>query len=97
LRHAARVDGNQAEIVQALRVLGFDVDIVSREKKLYDIVVSGVPSWAPRPVAVRVEIKTDEKAQLTKDERLYWIDQKHRDNLIRAHSVEDVLRWFGKV
>jgi phage head maturation protease len=97
VRRAARTDFNQSDIVKDLRRLGFDVDIVSREKKLYDIVVSGVPSWAPRPVAVRVEIKANEKSQLTKDERLYWIDQRHRGNLIRAHSAEEVLEWFGKV
>ena len=96
MRYASKVDSNQAQIVYELRKLGFDVDIVSREKKLYDVVVSGVPVWAYKPVAVRVEIKASEKEPLTTDEAEYWQAQRHGENLIRAHCTEEVLRWFGK-
>lgn len=96
LRHAARVDANQVQIVSELRKLGFDVDIVSREKRLYDIIVSGVPAWSRRACAVRVEIKTDERAPLSPFEMEFWAKQKHRDNLIRAHSINEILKWFGR-
>ena len=96
LRYAARTDGNQTEIVDDLRKLGFDVDIVHREKRLYDVIVSGVPSWARKAVGVRVEIKTDPKEPLSPFEMEYWAKQKNRDNLIRAHCTGDVLRWFGR-
>jgi len=57
MNYAAKSDANQPAIVEDLRKLGYDVDIVSREKKLYDIIVSGVASWSNRhAVAVRVEI-----------------------------------------
>jgi hypothetical protein len=96
-RYAARSDANQPQIVDELRKLGFDVDIVSREKKLYDVVVSGVPSWSRRAVAVRVEIKIDGKEPLSPFEMEYWAKQKNRDNLIRATCSDDVLKWFGRV
>lgn len=96
MRYASKVDRNQVEIVTELRKLGFDVDIVSREKRLYDLIVSGVPTWAYKPVAVRVEIKASEKEPMTPDEIIYWQNQRHGENLIRAHCTEDVLVWFGK-
>lgn len=96
LRYAARTDRNQTPIVEELRRLGFDVDIVSREKKLYDVIVSGVAVWSfGLAVAVRVEIKT-EGGSLTPDEQAYWDKQNNPGNLIIAHSTEDVLHWFGK-
>lgn len=91
---ASKSDRNQAQIVENLRKIGYDVDIVSREKGLYDIVVTGVPIWSKRAVSVRVEIKADSKAKLTPAEEEYWQRQKHPDNLIRAESFEDVLNWF---
>ena len=97
MNYAAKVDANQTQIVEELRRLGFDVDIVSREKGLYDILVSGVPSWSWRAVGVRVEIKTDEKAQLTPKEQSYWSKQRNPDNLIKAVCTGDVLAWFGRV
>ena len=96
MRYASKVDVNQVQIVADLRQLGFDVDIVSREKRMYDIVVSGVPSWSRRAVAVRVEIKADCKAPLTPYEMEYWAKQRYRDNLIKATCVNDVLKWFGR-
>jgi hypothetical protein len=97
MRYASRVDVNQEQIVKELRDLGFDVDIVSREKKMYDVVVSGVPTWSRRACGVRVEIKADTKAPLTPYEAEYWARQRSRDNLIRAHCTDDILRWFGRV
>lgn len=97
LRYAARTDKNQPALVEELRMYKFDVDIVSREKKLYDVVVSGWATWSQgRTVGVRVEIKT-EGGSLTDDEQKYWDKQQNADNLIIARSVEDVLRWFGRL
>lgn len=90
----AKTDANQSAIVEELRAMGFDVDLVHRLKRLYDIVVSGVPAWADRAVAVRVEIKNG-KGKLSEDEAEYWKNQRHIDNLIVARETEDVLRWFG--
>ena len=96
MRWAAKSDGNQPEMVEDLRRLGYDVDIISREKGMYDVVVSGVAQWsARRAVAVRVEIKLDEKKHLTPDEKTYWSKQKWSDNLIIATCTGDVLLWFG--
>lgn len=97
MQYAAKSDGNQSQIVEELRRLGFDVDVVSREKRMYDIVVSGVPSWARRSVAVRVEIKADEKKKLTPSENEYWSKQRNADNLIMVTCTGDVLKWFGRV
>lgn len=97
MRYASKVDENQMQIVAELRQLGFDVDVVSREKRLYDLVVSGVPSWARRAVAVRVEIKCDARATMTPFEMSYWAKQKCPDNLIKATCTGDVLVWFGRV
>lgn len=94
LTWAASVDGNQAEIVEQLQGAGFDVDLVFRLPSLYDLVVSGQPRWAPRPVSVRVEVKVPGGA-LTSDEADYWESQRHPGSLIIARSVDDVLRWFG--
>ena len=96
MNYASRVDTNQTEIVGELRALGYDVDIVSREKKLYDIVVSGCARWSNRrSVAVRVEIKQTTKHSLTTGERIYWGRQKWTDNLIIATCAGDVMNWFG--
>lgn len=96
MRRAARIDLNQPQMVADLRALGFDVDHVHTLKGFCDLIVSGVPTWADRAVGLRVEVKNGEKATLTDDEREYWFAQKHR-NLIVARSVDDVLRWFGRL
>lgn len=102
LRLAARKDGNQTQIAEELRALGFDVDIVHREKKLYDLVVSGRKRIGVRncrweiTCAVRVEVKMP-GGKLTPDEDEYWNKQNHRGNLIIAETTDDVLRWFGWV
>lgn len=97
MNYAAKSDANQPQIVDELRRLGFDVDVVSREKKLYDIIVSGIPAWSRRAVGVRVEIKVSDKSTLTPAEQSYWAKQKNAENLIRATCTGDVLRWFGRV
>ena len=79
-------------MVEELRARGYDVDLVFREKGLYDLVVSGVPRWASRAVGLRVEAKRV-GGSLTQDEQEYWSKQRH-DNLIRAESAQDVLDWF---
>lgn len=91
----AKPDANQAAIVAELRGLGFDVDLVHRLKNLYDLVVTGIPAWADRPVAVRVEVKMPGK-KLNENEAKYWSEQRHGGNLIIATSAGDVLEWFGR-
>jgi len=101
--YAARVDANQEQIVSELRKLDFDVDIVSRLKGLYDIVVSGPKFIDPGGLAarlpstacsLRVEIKNGDRG-LNKSEQEYHGKQINRETLIVARSAEDVLRWFG--
>ncbi len=91
-------DANQAQIVDELRALGFDVDIVSSLPGIYDLVVSG-DKWIMGIVigcAVRVEVKQEGK-ELNETEVRYWLKQKAKDSLIKAESAECVLRWFGRV
>lgn len=97
LTYAAKADANQEQIVEDLRALGYDVDLVFRIKDLYDLIVSGIPTWCPRPVAVRVELKINEKAKLSPDELEYWEKQRHLGNLIVAVRTEDILKWFGRI
>jgi hypothetical protein len=95
MRYAAQEDNNQPSIVEELRRMGFDVDLVFRLKGLYDLVVSGVARWSTgRTVAVRVEVKR-EGGSLTPDEKTYWERQRNKDNLIIATCAEDILKWFG--
>lgn len=96
MRRAAKVDRNQAEIVKHLRWSGFDVDLVHQLKGLYDIIVTGLPVWSHMPVALRVEIKMPGE-KLTPAEQEYWNQVKHPGNLIVAESVEDILKWFGRI
>lgn len=90
----ARVDGNQVQIVRELRALHFRVDIVSRLKKLYDIVVTGVHADG-EVKTVRVEIKID-GGTLTVDELEYHRSEQYPETLIIAHSTDEVLKWFGR-
>lgn len=84
-------DANQAQIVEELRSLGFDVDIVCNLPCLYDLVVSG---WKRGEVSVRVEIKADKKL-LTPSELHYYNKQKYPDSYIVARCTKDVLDWFN--
>lgn len=95
----ARPDGNSQGIVDALRELRFDVDIMPIPNR-YDIVVSGVKLGPNKEmcgeVSVRVEIKRPGE-NLNANEESYWEKQNHPDSLIIAYSAEDVLRWFGRI
>lgn len=84
-------DKNQAQIVEELRKLGFDVDIVCDLPGLYDLVVSG---WKLGCVSLRVEVK-DGKKMLTPSELHYYNKQKYPDSYIVARCTEDVLEWFN--
>lgn len=105
----ARPDTNAQEIVSGLRELGFDVDIMPLPNH-YDIVVSGLrmnrelvynkegkPTYAnfPNDVSVRVEIKRPGES-LNANEEAYWEKQNHPDSLIRAETIDDILRWYGR-
>ena len=79
-------DKNQQEIVQELRALGFDVDIICDLPGLYDLVVC-------KDVCVRVEVKSEGR-DLTADEFIYFCKQNHQDSYIVAHSAQDVIDWF---
>lgn len=96
LSYAAKRDANQPEIVADLRELGFDVDIVHRLKKLYDLVVTGYNRRHNCVCALRVEVKMPGE-ELTEDEMKYWNKQEHWEALIIAESADDVLKWFGWV
>jgi hypothetical protein len=91
----SKVDGNQDEIRRQLRALGFRVDTVSRLKKLYDLVVTGRDNKGEaRTVRVEVKIKG---GTLTIDEKEYHETEPYPETLLIAYSLEDVLRWFGRV
>ena len=95
----ARPDGNSTAIVDGLRELGFDVDVMPIPNR-YDIVVSGVrlgksSSTFTVDTSVRVEIKRPGE-KLNANEESYWEKQKNPGSLIRAESIDDVLEWFGR-
>lgn len=94
-RIKARKDGNQTEIVRALRALGFQVDIVHRLKNLYDLVVTGKCNDGSVRT-LRVEIKNHGKL-LTRGEQNYHGRNAYPETLIIAESVDDVLKWFGRI
>jgi len=93
-------DANQGQIVEELRELGYDVDIVCDLPGLYDIVVSGTKPMEPGVLAydcvcsVRVEIKS-EGGELNDTEKEYLERQNHKGSYIMARSTEDVLQWFN--
>ena len=94
-------DSNHNTIRDELLVYGYEVDDVCSVPGLYDMIVTGLPSWSSRAVSVRVEIKRPElwakgMAALTPAEAKYW-DRFHFDNLIIAYETDDILRWFGRV
>ena len=94
-RRAARKDGNQTQIVNELRALGYRVDIVSQLKKLYDLVVTGRIFGTDEIRTLRVEVKQD-GGKLTVDEREYHDAEPYPETLIIAYSTEDILEWFTK-
>lgn len=101
-------DKNQAEIVEELRALGYDVDIVANLPGIYDLVVSGysrnrelvydkdgTPIWLdfPTQCSVRVEIKS-EGGKLNETEVAYHEKQKHGGSIIVAYNTQDIVDWF---
>ena len=105
-------DKNQQQIVEELRELGYDVDIIAALPGLYDLVVSGKkrlitetdfgrprgyePYYPSAPCSVRVEVKS-EGGELNDTEKRYCERQKHIGAYIVARSTEDVLKWFGAI
>ena len=97
LRRAARVDGNQKQMVMELRAMGYQVDIVSQLKRLYDLVVTGKTALYGDAVrTVRVEVKMPGE-DLTIAEKEYHDRNRYPETLLIAYSTDDVLRWFGQV
>ena len=101
-------DGNQAQIVDELRTLGYDVDIICDLPGLYDIVVSGKRYFHLQygdistdiytdsiTCSVRVEIKTED-GELNETEKDYYEKQNHKGSYIVARTTSDVERWFGR-
>jgi hypothetical protein len=86
-RVAARVDGNQGEIVAAFRKLGFSVLIISQLKKCCDLVVS-------KRLTGLVEIKDGDlppsKRKLTKDEEEFRASWKGPYFIVE--SLDDVMK-----
>ena len=94
-RRAAKVDGNQQQIVRELRALGYRVDIVSQLKKLYDLVVTGKAFGTNDVRTVRVELKV-EGGRMTADEIEYHESEPYPQTLLVAYKTEDILDWFSK-
>lgn len=95
-RRAAKVDSNQAEIVDALRALGFHVMLThTLGQGAPDIVVTGYSDHTDSVKALLVEIKSD-KGKLTHDEATWHAAYPDDGPLIVARDVGDVLAWFGR-
>ena len=82
-------DSNQAQVVEELTQCGCTVWVISHCRKALDLIVGY------RDVIYWVELKSDEKAKLTKAEK--EILDKFRDNphVIVGYSTEDILRKMG--
>lgn len=93
-RRAAKVDGNQKQIVRELRALGFRVDITSQLKKLYDIVVTGRFFGTDDVRTVRVELKIPGE-KLSPDEADYHRAEPYPQTLLIAYCTEDILEWYS--
>ena len=93
-------DKNQAQIVEELRSLGFDVDVICDLPGLYDLVVSG-NKWVQAAqmtipaVSLRVEVKSP-KGIPTDAELVYYNRQKNKNSYIIAYNTQDILDWFLK-
>ena len=99
-KYNTKPDSNQAQIVNELRGLGFDVDIICDLPGLYDLVVSG-NKWVQAAqmtipaVSVRVEVKS-KNGLMTDGELEYYDNQKNPNAYIIAYSAQDVIDWFVK-
>ena len=94
-------DKNQAQIVNELRHLGFDVDIICNLPGLYDLVVCGRKTFHNEdylyinvPTCVRVEVKS-KAGYLYPSELKYYESLQNPYSYIVAHSTKDVLEWFN--
>jgi len=85
-------DANQAQIVDELRSLGFDVDVICDLGGLYDIVVSG--ELGMYAVSVRVEIKSED-GELNCTELRYLHSQNWPESYIVARNTADIVQWFN--
>ena len=101
-KYNTKPDSNQAEIVNELRSLGFDVDVISALPRLYDIVVSGekIPTTVVDGkgfyrciCSVRGEIKSED-GLFTDEEIEYYILQRHKESYLEICCVQDVIDWF---
>lgn len=97
----AKPDGNQQAIIDELRAMGYDVDVMPMPNQ-YDLVVSGrkfvvsVGKNAVKAVcACRVEVKREGET-LRPNQRNYWLRQRHSGNLVQATTAKDVDDWFTK-
>ena len=100
-KYATKPDLNQKEIVDELRSLGFDVDVICDLPGLYDIVVSGERHIkcghriiAALECSLRVEIKSKD-GLISDAEFEYAQAQLHRNSYVVAYCTKDILRWFN--
>jgi hypothetical protein len=93
-RRAAKVDGNQPQIVRELRSLGFKVDLVHQLKRLYDLVVTGRVMGTNEVKTLRVEVKQKGET-LTPDEKEYHEADPYPETLMIAYQADDILKWFN--
>ncbi len=96
MRRAAKIDGNQGEIVDALRAIGCSVDVSGSTNGFPDLVV-GIAG-----LNILMEVKD---GSLNPSERKLTPKQKewHRNWRGRAHVVEscqqavDIVQWYTRV
>ena len=104
MRQKSRKDLNQTAVVEKLRELGYDVDVVERP---YDIVVSG-NRWLTcgRQHCVRCSLRVELKSlkgKLSESQKEYIKNLRYPDSYIVATSsaedpmpaVREIEKWFG--
>lgn len=86
-RLKAKVDGNQADVVNKLRLFGFHVVILSQlGKGVPDLIVSNLG------ITVLVELKANEKSQLTEDEIIFF--EKFKGHLIVCDRASQIVGFM---
>jgi len=104
-RHTKQ-DGNQPEIEDQLKTLGFTTlrvsDLASSAKSdahFLDLFVLGMHRGANCPIWSQWEIKISVDAPVTEGEMLWLVRSKYlygEDVPVNtAYSVDDVLKWYG--
>ena len=97
MRHAAKVDANQAELVDALRRLGLHVALTHRLGAGFpDLVVTGQRLPTGDVAALLVEVKVPGGKGLNEEEKQWHAAYPEGGPLIVARELGDVLRWFGR-